>query len=120
MKKLLATMVTLAVLAMFVSSATAATLSESPANIAQGGTVAATWSAIAAPTNRDWIGLYASGAVDTTFLDWIYVSCSKSAGGAPPNGSCPFLIPGSLSNGTYDLRLFTNNGYTRLATSNSF
>lgn len=97
-----------------------ATLTETPANIAQGGTVTVTWSAIALPTSLDWIGLYVPGAGETSFREWIYLSCSKSPGGAAVNGSCPFTVPHSLPNGTYELRLYTNNGFTRLATSNQF
>lgn len=102
------------------TNAWAATLTATPANIAQGGTVTATWSAVSAPTTREWIALAAPGAVDTTYIDWIYVNtCSKSGGStAPASGQCPFLIPSSLPNGSYELRLFAANGYTRLATSN--
>lgn len=95
----------------------AATLSASPSNVAQGGAVTATWGAVAAPTNGDWIGLFSQGAGDGSYRDWIYVSCTKSMGGSSVNGSCSFAIPGSLANGTYELRLFSNDGFTRLATS---
>lgn len=98
----------------------AATLSASPSNVAQGSTVTATWGAISAPTNGDWIGFYQQGVGDGSYRDWIYVSCTKSMGGASVNGSCSFGIPGSLPNGTYELRLFANDGFTRLATSNPF
>lgn len=119
--KLIKPALLVALLVVSVGYASAATLSVSPANVAQGGTVTATWNAIAAPTNREWIGLYATGAGDTTFSDWIYVNtCSRSGGASVlANGACPFPIPSSLTNGSYQLRLFANNGYTRLATSNT-
>ena len=88
----------------------------------QGGTVTATWTAIAAPTNRDWIGLYASGGADTAYLDWIYDNTCSRAGvnSTPDHGACPFNIPNTLPNGTYELRLYANNNYIRLATSGPF
>ena len=96
------------------------TLSESPATAAAGGSVTATWSGIPAPSSTDWIGLYSPGTADTAYLAWIYVSCSKVAGSAQAQGSCPFSLPTGLTPGTYELRVLANNGYTRLGTSNSF
>ena len=97
------------------------TLSVSPTTIAAGGTVTATWSGIATPTTTDWIGLYAPGAANTAFIDWIYVSCSKTPGAAQASGSCPFVVPTTVAPGTYQLRLLANDGFTTvLATSNTF
>ena len=95
-------------------------LSVSPTSIAPGGTITATWSGIPTPTARDWLGLYAVGAGNASFIDWMYVSCSKTPGSARASGSCPFIVPSSVPAGTYELRLLANNGYTSLATSNSF
>src|SRR6185295_20341257 len=36
------------------------------------------------------------------------------------SGNVPFTIPSNLAPGTYQLRLFANNGYTLLATSSNF
>ncbi|PYN82348.1 MAG: hypothetical protein DMD96_06255, partial [Candidatus Rokuibacteriota bacterium] len=80
----------------------------------------ATWSGIPAPTSTDWIGLYVSGTSDQAYLAWIYVSCSQTAGAAKAAGSCPFTIPSGLAPGSYELRLYANNAYTRLATSGTF
>ena len=96
------------------------TLTASPATIAAGGTVTASWSGISTPTPRDWIGLYAPGAAQTAFIDWMYVSCSKTPGSAAPSGSCPFVVPSAVPPGTYQLRIFGNNQFTPLATSNAF
>jgi uncharacterized protein YegP (UPF0339 family) len=93
-------------------------LSVSPATIAAGGSVTATWSAIPSPTTTDWIGLYAPGAADTAYVAWIYVSCSQAPGGAAAAGACAFTIPNTVTPGMYELRLLANNGYTRLVTSN--
>jgi len=96
-----------------------ATLSASPAAVTAGNSVTATWSGIATPTAMDWIALYPAGAADTAYVAWMYVSCSKAPGAAAPSGACAFPIPGTVSGGTFELRLFTNNTYTRLATSNA-
>ena len=93
-------------------------LSASPPTVMHGASVTATWSAIPSPTTTDWIGLYAPGAANTAYIAWVYVSCTQTPGAAAAAGSCPFTIPGTLTPGTYELRLFTNNGYARLATSN--
>src|SRR5207237_687341 len=77
---------------------------------AAGGSVTATWSGIAGPTGTDWIGLYAQGAANTSYLAWAYVSCSQAPGAAAAAGSCPFAIPGTLTAGTYELRLMASNG----------
>lgn len=72
----------------------------------------ATWSGVCAPTSRDWIGLFLPGAPNTSYLAWRYTTGTAS-------GSVPFTIPASRAPGTYELRLFANNGYTRLGTSNA-
>ena len=77
-------------------------------------------SGIPTPTPGDWIGLYVPGSGNTTYLAWIRVSCSQSPGAASAAGSCPFTIPSGLAPGSYELRLYANDTYTRLATSNPF
>jgi hypothetical protein len=72
--------------------------------------VTVSWSGICAPTATDWIGLYLPGAPNQPSLAWRYTT-----GGA--SGSLPFTIPAALAPGTYELRLFSNDGYTRLGTS---
>jgi chitodextrinase len=96
------------------------TLSASPTATPAGGTLTATWNGIAAPTSRDWIGLYQPGAANTSYVEWIYVSCSKTAGSPRVSGSCPFVLSASLPSGNYELRLFANNGDKILARSNGF
>jgi len=81
--------------------------------VTAGNNIAANWSDIAAPTARDWIGIYLPGAGNTSYWAWRYTTGTAS-------GSVPFTVPATLAPGTYELRLFTNNGYTRLAVSNSF
>src|SRR4030095_9691894 len=99
---------------------TSPTLTVNPKTVTAGSTVTATWSGITAPTPKDWIGLYAAGAADTKFISWVYVSCSAVGGSARASGSCSYLLPGTLSAGNYELRLFANDGYTLLAATNRF
>jgi hypothetical protein len=95
-------------------------LSEAPSTMAAGGTVTAAWSHIESSTPLDWIGLYAPGADDTAFLTWVYAGCAQTPGAAKASGSCPLSLPGTLAPGLYELRLYTNDGFTRLATSGTF
>ena len=67
-------------------------------------------------STTDWIALYPAGAADGGYLDWRYLSGATT----PPatglsNASLTFATP--VTPGTYELRLFASNGYTRLATS---
>jgi hypothetical protein len=103
-----------------VAASAGPTLTVSPATIAPGGTVTATWSGIAAPTAADWMALYAPGAADTAFITWMHVSCSKTPGASAAAGSCPLVVPATLPAGTYQMRLFANGVYSLLTTSNSF
>jgi hypothetical protein len=99
---------------------TSPTLTVNPNTVKPGGTVTASWSGITAPTPKDWIGLYASGAADRTVTNWVYVSCSTVAGTARASGSCSYALPAKLAARNYELRLFANDGFTRLAASNTF
>jgi hypothetical protein len=91
-----------------------------PNSVAPGAAVTATWSAIGAPSSTDWIALYSVGAADGAYSNWEYVSCTRVATSAVASGACPFIVPGTLPNGNYELRLFASNGFSRLATSNGF
>ena len=96
-------------------------LTASPAPVTGGGSVTASWNGIAAPTAKDWIGLYTPGAATASFTDWIYVSCSQTPGSAgAASGSCPFVVPSNVPPGTYQLRFLANDGFTVRATSNTF
>jgi thermitase len=85
-----------------------------------GTTITANWSGISAAVSTDWIGLHAPGAASTTFIDWMYVSCSKTPSAARASGSCAFALPGTLASGNYELRLHTANTYSVLARSSTF
>ena len=88
-------------------------MSVSPTIVSSAGQLEASWDGIVAPTATDWLGLYEPGAADTEYLTWCYT-------GGEASGRIPFELPSWLSPGIYELRLFANNGYHRLAISNTF
>lgn len=65
-------------------------------------------------TVRDWIGLFAPSAVDTSFLDWKYLNGSRTV---PTSGSTDATVAFNMPStpGSYELRFFQNGGYARLA-----
>src|SRR5262249_31766551 len=73
------------------------------------------WANVPSPTSTDWIGLYplSPPTPDNAYLAFAYTTGTAS-------GSVPFPVPLGTAPGSYELRLFSNNGFTRLATSNSF
>ena len=89
------------------------TLSASPTSVAPGASVTATWSGIAKPTSTDWLGMHTPSAPNNSYVTWRYTNGAAS-------GSLPVTVPGSVAPGTYQLRLFAQNGYSLLATSNNF
>lgn len=91
-----------------------ATLTATPAKVSAAGTLTVSWSGLSNPTAADWIGLHAIGAADTNFLGWIYVSCLSTATTARASGSCPFVMPPTITAGNYELRLFANDTYIRI------
>src|SRR5256885_718447 len=72
-----------------------------------------------APGNAtDWVALYADTAPDSTDLDWCYVNGTRTAaatGVTNATVSC-FTSPAS---GHYQVRLFSNGTWTKVATSNT-
>ncbi len=102
-----------------VSAARAASpsLSASLTSVGSRGSVSASWSNVGNPTSMDWIGVYVPGAANSAYGNWVYDdSCTQSAGStALASGSCTVTMPSTP--GTYELRLFANNSYTLLATS---
>src|SRR5262245_36910426 len=111
--------VTILILSMS-TTARAAVLFESPSAIGAGGVATTAWGEIDSPTPRDWVGLYAAGANDTDFQAWVYVSCSHTPTTAAATGVCAFGLPNRLPSGLYEMRLFANDGFERLATSETF
>ncbi len=108
------TLVLLVCLSLFASpSLAAASVSASPPVVPAGATMVFTWSGIGTPTSTDWIGVYVPGAPDSPALEWRYTTGTAS-------GNVTHTLSGTRSPGEYELRLFANDGYTRLATSGLF
>ena len=87
------------------------TLAVSPVKAVAGLTLTAAWQGIAAPTANDWIGVYAAGRPYATYLTRVVTNGLTS-------GTTTLALPGVLAAGAYELRLFANNTFTRLAVSN--
>src|SRR5260221_447574 len=80
--------------------------------VAVGGTVTASWSNVTSPSSGNVLRIAVPGGA--------LVPGSTSTGSAATSGSVPYVLPTSLAQGTYQLRLFTPNGATLLAISNTF
>src|SRR5258705_1451300 len=64
----------------------------------------------------DWVGLFPSGAADTGYVAWTYLSGTTT----PPAsgmGGATLTLTAPRTPRTYDVRLFARNGFTRLPTS---
>jgi hypothetical protein len=96
------------VLAAGAASAQAAYLSRPYGLVAPGSQPAISWNDVANPSSSDWIGLYKAGAPDGSYLAWIYT-------GGGRYGTKAFPIPRGIAAGDYELRMFSNNGFTRIA-----
>jgi hypothetical protein len=82
-----------------------------PVAVLRGGTVTASWSAIAAPTTGDWLAVYKVGTPDGgPVVAWKYTGGSKS-------GSTTLKFPWPSTPGSYEVRLMADNTTRRLATS---
>ena len=65
---------------------------------------------------RDWVGLHATSAADTVYLDWKYLNGTRTPPAAGlTSATIAFTMPSTP--GTYNFRLFQNGAYTKLATS---
>jgi uncharacterized protein YegP (UPF0339 family) len=91
------------------------TVTPSVTSVLPGGSVTAR--VTNGPAGRlDWVGLYASGAGNSAYVDWFYLNGSKvapSTGVATAN--VVFRMPTTA--GQYRIRLFANNDYVLLSTS---
>jgi hypothetical protein len=97
--------------------ASSVTLAATPATVAAGNSVTASWNSIPGGTGTEWIGLYTPGAASNTYLAWMFVNCTQTASGPRAPGSCSFPIPGNLAAGAYELRLHASSSFTILARS---
>ncbi|MFC4075988.1 endonuclease/exonuclease/phosphatase family protein [Salinithrix halophila] len=62
---------------------------------------------------KDWIGLYREGASNRSYVDWAYVNGSQTATKGYTDGTVTFK--GRLKPGTYHLRFFKNDSYTKIS-----
>lgn len=81
-----------------------------PRVVGRGASLTSTWSGVPSPTSTDWVGLYAVGGPDSAVVAWRYTTGAAS-------GSVAFTVPSGTPTGSYEVRLFANNSYRRLATS---
>jgi hypothetical protein len=81
----------------------------------KGSSIGFAWSGIEAPTASDWVGVYAVEASEYDYLDWAYTA-GQANGTLSLTLGHPSLVPGQQ----YELRLYANDGYARLATSAPF
>lgn len=101
-------------------SAPGVSLQASPAAVAPGGTITASWNGLPTPTPWDWIGVFHTGWTDEQYLAWVYTSCSTEPGSGAMSGSCALTFPEGHPAGTYELRLFPGDGSTPRLVSNAF
>lgn len=97
----------------------AVTITASPTIVASTGTETITWSGNTGATNADWFGWFTPGQPDSSGgqggpgTQWWYT------GTTAPSGSMPMPQTPPVG-GPYEVRMFSNGGYTRLAVSNKF
>jgi Domain of unknown function (DUF1929) len=103
-----------------VTGASPPSLSALPSTVVRGTSVTATWSGITGASPTDWIGVHPASGADTAFINWRYVNCSQTPGGPVPAGSCAIPVPVTAVPGSYQLRLFRNDGFVKMATSPNF
>jgi hypothetical protein len=91
-----------------------------PTSVSPRGRVMASWGGVGQATDSDWVGLYVPGAPDMPSITWAYTSsCGMAKGATPrPAGTCALTVPSAA--GTFELRLFSTDGYILLARSAPF
>ncbi|HEY3080281.1 MAG TPA: hypothetical protein VGM69_10275, partial [Chloroflexota bacterium] len=97
------------------TSTPAPSLAVAPSSALTGGPLTATWTNVSDPSAHDWLGVYQVGARDRDPLTWVYVSCGSEPIAPLANGSCTLAAPATA--GTYEVRLFAADSFTRLASS---
>lgn len=112
----------LAVSVNFVVSAGAGSLSESPNPVPTGSSATGTFSGVSPATVKDWIGIFPAAGDDHSYLTWVYTSsCTQTPGAsALASGSCNLSTAGTTSGASYQLRLFANDGFIRIAVTGNF
>jgi hypothetical protein len=97
-----------------VISTTPVSITTSTPTVNPGGVISVTITGSTYPS--DWAGLMPAAGPDSNYLQWWYLNGLKTMPAAPvANATVQFTAPSTP--GTYNVRLFQNNGYSRLATS---
>ncbi|MFA6376715.1 MAG: NBR1-Ig-like domain-containing protein [Candidatus Paceibacterota bacterium] len=88
----------------------------SPLTVKPGGTATISWKNIGGATARDWVGIYSRGSANSAYLARFYLSSCLNAPGSSPkaSGSCSYVFSAQAKPNTYELRLFSNDTYTKL------
>jgi subtilase family protein len=91
------------------------TLTPSAQTVTGGATVTVT--VANGPANAtDWVGLFSQGAADSHSVSWQYLNGTSTPPGAGlSNATLTFTVP--PTGGPFEFRFFTNDSFTRLATS---
>jgi hypothetical protein len=85
------------------------------ATVEGGGAVGVT--VVNGPANTtDWVGLFPSGAPDTGYVAWSYLNGTAMPPSSGMSGAT-LTLTAPQTPGTYNVRLFEKNSFTRLATS---
>ena len=81
-----------------------AVLTAEPPTVCAGCMVTARWSGVSPPSSTDWVVLYRAGAPNSQQLAYAYT-------GGTAHGEAALAVPPDLPPGTYELRLFAQNGF---------
>jgi hypothetical protein len=87
-------------------------IAATPTTVVRGGQLTVSWSGIASPTSGDWLALYRAGTSDYFYGVWAMT-------GAKASGSVTLTVPATTTPGDYNVRLFTNNTFQRIAISSN-
>jgi hypothetical protein len=87
---------------------TGPSLSVNPASVAPGGSVTATLTN-SPGGSTDWLGLFQVGALDTSYLQWVWVGAGLT--------SRTWTVTLPTTPGQYEFRFFPNNGTVHTGTS---
>ncbi len=93
---------------------TAVVLASDP--VLKNNIITVNWQGITTPVNSDWIAVTAVGAPDSDFTNWILYTDGSEAGSVNLLLDNINIVAGSQ----YEIRLYANDGFTRLATSQPF
>jgi poly(beta-D-mannuronate) lyase len=80
-----------------------------PSTAPRGSTVQVRWTNIPNPERHDWIGLYPTTSTPKDeFVAWQYTDMNR------PAAEMPFVLPSTLTPGTYNLRMYADDTYTQI------